>query len=129
MHVWYKCMNGLIDFDLDLTTNRNIHAHYTRKRNDLHLPRAKTNKGKQRPTYQASIDFNNLEPGLKNANSLSTFKSLLKRRIYTLYIGVSLCIYIFTILFISSFLDLISLCVQFLDLNFRIELKVIAGCK
>ena len=129
MNVWYKCMNGLIDFDFDLTTNRNIHAHYTRKRNDLHLPRAKTNKGKQRPTYQASIDFNNLEPGLKNANSLSTFKSLLKRRIYTLYIGVSLCIYIFTILFISSFLDLISLCVQFLDLNFRIELKVIAGCK
>ncbi len=85
-------MNRLIDFDFDLTTNRNIHGHYTRKRNDLHLPRAKTNKGKQRPTYQASIDFNNLEPELENANSLSTFKSLLKRRIHYIYIGMSLCI-------------------------------------
>ncbi len=128
----YQCMNGLIDFDFDLTTNRNIHGHYTRKRNDLHLPRAKTNKGKQRPTYPLtySIDFNNLEPGLKNANSLSTFKSLLKRRIH--YIAYrNFLMYIFSLfsLFISSFLDLISLCVQFLYLNFRIELKVIVGCK
>ncbi len=73
-----KCMNGLIDFDFDLTTNKNIHSHYTRKSKDVHLPRAKMNKGKQRPTYQASIDFNNFEPELKNANSLSIFKSLLK---------------------------------------------------
>ena len=55
-------------------------------------------------TYQASIDFNNLEPELKNANSFSTFKSRLKKT-YTLYnIGISLCIYFYYILFISSFL-------------------------
>ena len=57
----YKCMNGLIDFDFELTKNEDVHGHNTRHRRDLHLPRAKTNKGKQRPTYQASIDFNNLE--------------------------------------------------------------------
>ena len=71
-------MNGLIDFDFDLTKNEDIHEHYTRHRRDLHLPRTKTNKGKQRPTYQASIDFNNLERELKNATSLHNFKKLLK---------------------------------------------------
>ena len=76
----FKCMNGLIDFDFDLTKNEDIHEHYTRHRRDLHLPRTKTNKGKQRPTYQASIDFNNLERELKNATSLHNFKKLLKRR-------------------------------------------------
>ncbi|CAB4042793.1 Hypothetical predicted protein [Paramuricea clavata] len=73
-------MNGLIHFDFDLTKNEDIHEHYTRHRRDLHLPRAKTHKGKQRPTYQASIDFNNLERELKNATSLHNFKILLKRR-------------------------------------------------
>ena len=76
----FKCMNGLIDFDFDLTKNEDIHEHYTRHRRDLHLPRTKTNKEKQRPTYQASIDFNNLERELKNATSLHNFKKLLKRR-------------------------------------------------
>ena len=76
----YKCMNGLIDFDFELAKNEDVHGHNTRHRRDLHLPRAKTNKGKQRPTYQASIDFNNLEHELKNATSLYNFKKLLKRR-------------------------------------------------
>ena len=75
----YKCMNGLIDFDFELTKNEDVHGHNTRHRRDLHLPRAKTNKGKQRPTYQAS-NFNNLEHELKNATSLYNFKKLLKRR-------------------------------------------------
>ncbi len=76
----YKCMHGLIDFDFDLAKNEDVHYHYTRRRSDLHLPRTKTNKGKQRLTYQASMDFNNLEQELKNATSLSNFKNLLKRR-------------------------------------------------
>ena len=49
-------MNGLIGFDFKLAKNEDIHEHYTRHRRDLRLPRAKTSKGKQRPTYQASID-------------------------------------------------------------------------
>ena len=76
----YKCMNGLIDFDFELAKNEDVHGHNTRQRRDLHLPRAKTNKGKQRPTYQAFMDFNNLEHELKNATSLYNFKKLLKRR-------------------------------------------------
>ena len=73
-------MNGLIDFDFELAKNEDVHGHNTRHRRDLHLPRAKTNKGKQRSTYQASIDFNNLEHELQNATSSYNFKKLLKRR-------------------------------------------------
>ena len=76
----FKCMHGLIDFDFNLTKNEDIHHHNTRQRSNLHLPRAKTNKGRQRPTYQAIVDFNNLEQKLKDATLLSNFKNLLKRR-------------------------------------------------
>jgi hypothetical protein len=82
----YKCMNSLIDFDFDLTKNEDIHEHYTRHRRDLHLLRAKTNKGKQRPTYQASIDFNNVERDLQDRMlrvSLSISVALLLRILYT----------------------------------------------
>ena len=76
----YKCMNGFIDFNFDLVKNENIHDHDTRRRSNLHLPKARTNKGKHRPTYQASLDFNNFETELKNAESLSNFKTLLNKR-------------------------------------------------
>ena len=48
----------------------------------FYVPKANTNKGKQRPSYQASIDFNNLEPDIRNANSLYRFKTLLKNAAY-----------------------------------------------
>ena len=76
----FKCIHGLIDFDFNLTKNEDIYHHNTRQRSNLHLPQAKTNKGKQRPTYQATADFNNLEQKLKNATSIINFKYLLKRR-------------------------------------------------
>ena len=76
----YKCMNGFIDFNFDLVKNENNHDHDMRRRSNLHLPKARTNKRKHRPTYQASLDFNNLETELKNAESLSNFKTLLKRQ-------------------------------------------------
>ena len=56
----FKCINGLIDFDFKLTTNNNIHSHNTRTSKNVHLPKSNTNWGKQKPTYQASNDFNNL---------------------------------------------------------------------
>jgi hypothetical protein len=75
-------MNDLIDPDFELTKNEDIHGHYTRHRRDL--PRAKTNKGKQRPwTYQASIDFNNLERELKNATLLYNFNATLLYHFFT----------------------------------------------
>jgi hypothetical protein len=77
----YKCLNNLIDFKFELTKNEDIHSYYTRRKNDLHLPKTNTNKGKQRPSYQASKDFNNLEPDIRNANSLYKFKALLKNAV------------------------------------------------
>jgi hypothetical protein len=59
-----------------------LHNIYTqRRKNDLHLPKTNTNKGKQRPSYQASKDFNNLGPDIRNANSLYKFKALLKNAV------------------------------------------------
>jgi hypothetical protein len=64
-------MHGLIDFKFDLVTNEDVHHHYTRRHSDLHLSRTRTNKGKQPISYQASMDFNNLDKELKNAISLT----------------------------------------------------------
>ena len=75
----FKCINGLIDFDFKLTTNNNIHSHNTRTSKNLHLPKANTNWGKQKPTYQASNDFNNQDNKIKTTDSLAKFKTFLKK--------------------------------------------------
>ena len=62
----FKCINGLIDFDCKLATNNNIHSHNTRTSKNLHLPKANTNWGKQKPTYQVLNNFNNLDNTIKN---------------------------------------------------------------
>ena len=69
--VYFLCINGRIDFDFKLTTINSIHSHNTRTSKNLHLPKANTNWGKQKPTYQASKDFNNLDNTIKNTNSLN----------------------------------------------------------
>ena len=67
------------DFDFKLTTNNSIHSHNTRTSKNLHLPKANTNWGKQKPTYQDSNDFNNLDNTIKNTDSLPKFKIFLKK--------------------------------------------------
>ena len=69
----FKCVNGLIDFDFKLTTNNNIHSHNTRTSKNLHLPKANINLGKQKLTYQASNDFNNLDNTIKKKNNIYLF--------------------------------------------------------
>ena len=64
----YKGINGFVDFNFDLVKNENIHDHDTRRRSNLQLPKARTNKRKHRPTYQASLDFNALKLNLKTPN-------------------------------------------------------------
>ena len=44
----------------------------------LHLPRVRTNWGKQTFIFQASKDWNNLDNDIKNGKSLSFFKAKLK---------------------------------------------------
>jgi hypothetical protein len=50
---FYKCLNDLIDFKFELTKSEDIHSYYTRRKNNLHLPKATTTKGKQRPSYSS----------------------------------------------------------------------------
>ena len=51
----YKCLNGLIDYDFNITKNNDIHNYKTRViiRDELRLPSARTNWGKQRFIYSA----------------------------------------------------------------------------
>ena len=55
-----------------------IHSHNTRTSKNLHLPKTNTYWGKQKPTYQASKDFNNLDNTIKNADSLPKIQDFSK---------------------------------------------------
>ena len=46
--VVYKGINNLIDYDFNFTSNAMFHTYDTRTKNNLHLPRVRTNWGKQR---------------------------------------------------------------------------------
>ena len=70
-----KCLSGEIDFKFDIRRNSSFHAYQTRRSNDLHLPRVRTNWGKQTFNFQASMDWNNLDNDIKNSKSLSFFKA------------------------------------------------------
>ena len=50
-----KFLSGEIDFEFDVQRNSSSHSYLTRRSNDLHLPRVRTNWGKQTFIYQASI--------------------------------------------------------------------------
>ena len=56
----YKCVHKLTNFSFDLVRNMEIHSHNTRRQQDLHLPRVRTNWGKQRFVYHAVNDWKNL---------------------------------------------------------------------
>ena len=62
-----------IDFEFDVRCNSSFHSYLTRRSNDLHLPRAHTNWGKQTFIYQASKDWNNLDNDIKNCKSFVPF--------------------------------------------------------
>lgn len=72
----FKCLNFLINFDFRLALN-SVHNYDTRQSNFLHFPMARTNWGKNKVTYHAAGDYNNLESECQNAQSFSQFKSKL----------------------------------------------------
>ena len=73
-----KYLSGEIDFQFDIRRNGSFHSYLTRRSNDLHLPRVRTNWGKQTFIYQTSKDWNNLDDDIKNIKSLSLYKAKLK---------------------------------------------------
>ena len=74
----HKYLSGGIDFNFDMRRNSSFHSYQTRGSNDLHLPRVRTNWGKQTFIYQASKDWNNLDNDIKSSESMSSFKAKLK---------------------------------------------------
>ena len=74
----HKYLSGRIDFNFDIRRNSSFHSYHTRRSNDLHLPRVRTNWGKQTFIYQASKDWNNLDNNIKSSESMSFFKAKLK---------------------------------------------------
>ena len=56
----FKCYDVLIDSDFKLTRNNSVHNYYTRTNSDLHLPKAKTNWGKQEIIYHIIYLHNNV---------------------------------------------------------------------
>ena len=62
----YKCLNGLIDYDFNITKNSDIHNYKTHGRDELCLPWTRTNRGKQRFIYSAFKDWNLLDPDIKS---------------------------------------------------------------
>lgn len=73
VHV-YKCINGLINHDLDLIRQDVLHRHNTRNKGNFRLPRVKRNWGKQRTQYHAVSDFNSLSHTIKDSRNVNSFK-------------------------------------------------------
>ena len=70
-----KSLNNLITPDIDLILNTKIHQSNTRQSHLFHLPKIRTKK--QKLTYHAVNDFNNLDPDCFNSKSLVDFKQKL----------------------------------------------------
>ena len=74
-----KYLSGEIYFKFEtLRRNSSFHPYLTCRSNDSHLPCVRTNWGKYTYIYQASKDWHNLDNGIKNIKSLSSFKAKLK---------------------------------------------------
>ena len=74
----HKCLHGTIDTGLILTQNCNHHSYYTRQSANLHLPKVKTEWGKQRFIYQAANDWNDLDNDIKKIANFNIFKRKLR---------------------------------------------------
>ena len=71
----FKCLNNIVDYDVNFLYNRDIHNHNTRAKNKLRLPRVKRNWGKYKVDYHAISDWNLLDEEITTSDSLSRFKS------------------------------------------------------
>ena len=73
----YKCLNGLTNYDFNIIKNSDVHNYKICGRDELRLPSARTNWGKQRFIYSAFKDWNLLDPDIKSISSYDSFKSRL----------------------------------------------------
>ena len=71
----YKCVNGIASHKLELSRNSDVHRYNTRSKDHLRLPTVKRNWGKQRTCYHAFKDWNALDSGLRNSDTICQFES------------------------------------------------------
>ena len=57
-----------------MITNNMVHTYPTRGKNNLHLPKVKTEWEKQRFAFHAAKEWNELDIQLRNTPSLNVFK-------------------------------------------------------
>ncbi len=69
----YKCLNDLMEVEHNMITNNMIHSYSARGKNNLHLPKVKTEWGKH-TAFHAAKEWNELDIQLRNAPSLNVFK-------------------------------------------------------
>ena len=77
----FKRLNGFTDFSCHLITNSLVHTCNTRHKNDLHLPRVRTNWDKQHVFYHGVTDWNVLSQETGDTSSQCYFKANLKREL------------------------------------------------
>ena len=68
----YKCINGMINYDLKLRPNKTVHNCNTRRENDMHLPTVKTEWGKQFFSYQAIKEWNYIDLSIRKFRNTYT---------------------------------------------------------
>ena len=69
----YKLKNNLTEFNLELPKTN--HLYNTRRRDDIHLCKPKTNWGKQKLLYQACKEYNDLDYNTRSIEQLGTFRN------------------------------------------------------
>ena len=72
----YKCLNGLINFNHDFEKNGD-HGYNTRGSEKIRVPKSKTNWGLQRFVVHAVNYWNSVLEHIKQAETLTRFKSLI----------------------------------------------------
>ena len=60
----YKWINGETGFNF--RSNASLHSYNIRRKNELNLPSARTNRGKQKFIYHAAKDWNNFDENFRN---------------------------------------------------------------
>ena len=70
----HKCLNGLVEHDMNFIRQQEQHDYNTRTKLNLRLPSVLRNWGKQRTAFHAIKDLNSLSQGIRQSVNLNIFK-------------------------------------------------------
>ena len=76
--LFFKALNGLIDWDFNLYSFKDIHNYNTRGRNDICRPKSCRSWGQNRFINQAAQEWNILPDKAKSTFDILTFKRLIR---------------------------------------------------